>query len=256
VPGHCCNLGRETFLVPVVWDKGAWPVVAPGVGRILPVERAPRLPVYDPPSEPATDHFDGKRLGHAWVFVRTPREPFHWLDKRPGHLRLLLKKETLARKETGSPAFIGRRVQHASYAVRAKIELRPRAPHEAAGLAVRNGNHHLRVVKTRGARGEVVRVYAHRQDRDEVLAEAPAPPGACFLKIEARREAAYRFFVGAEPERWTPIGGAVDGRLLGHKAPGAQFTGATVGVYASSHGQPSTTTADYDHFEYQGERDD
>src|SRR5699024_2177834 len=31
--GYHYNLGRETFLVPVVWEEG-WPVFAPGVGRI------------------------------------------------------------------------------------------------------------------------------------------------------------------------------------------------------------------------------
>ncbi len=31
--GYHDNLGRETFLVPVVWEDG-WPVFAPGEGRV------------------------------------------------------------------------------------------------------------------------------------------------------------------------------------------------------------------------------
>ena len=31
--GNYYNLGRETFLVPVIWEEG-WPVVAPGSGKV------------------------------------------------------------------------------------------------------------------------------------------------------------------------------------------------------------------------------
>jgi alpha-N-arabinofuranosidase len=256
--GHCCSLGRETFLVPVTWDKpgakleGAegWPVVNPGVGRILAEERAPALPPWTPPSEPSCDHFDRKVLGPAWSFVRTPREPLHSLEARPGFLRLTLARYDL--DGAVAPAFVGRRVQHGSYSVRARLEFRPRGEREVAGLLVRNGRHHLRLVRARGAKGDVVQLVRHTTE-DQLLAEAPAPAGALHLKIEARGETDYTFWFAAEPEAWVPLGGRVDGRLLGHKAPGALFTGSLVGMYASAEGHASHTKADFDYFEYRSE---
>lgn len=261
VPGHCCNLGRETFLVPVRWDAGAWPVVNPGVGRVQPVERRPDLPYFDPPQPPACDHFDGRRLGLEWNFLRTPRTPFWSLDRRPGHLRLALKKDTLA--ERTNPAFVGRRVQHQSWSARTKLDLRTRTDGEAAGLVVRNGDQNLRLLKARRNGREVVQLHATARGKDSLLGEAPAPAGPLFLKVDCRRETTCRFFFANEAERWLPIGGEapadgrvdgrVDGRILGHGNPGAAFTGSYVGMYATSHGKGSTNVADFDFLEYRAE---
>jgi alpha-N-arabinofuranosidase len=250
--GFCCTLGRETFLVPVRWDAGGWPLVNPGVGRIRALEPRPELPPAPAPTEPACDHFDGERLGFAWNFVRTPAAPFWSLTKRPGHLQVSLKKETLG--EPANPAFVGRRLQHADFSVRTKLEFTPQAEHEAAGIAVRNGNNFLRVVKTRRGNAQVLRVVRHDAGKEQVLAEAAAPPGPLYLKLEARREIDYAVAFATSPERWTPLGGRIDARLLAHdKAPGGQFTGSYVGVYASSHGRPSGNTADFDYLEYKGD---
>ena len=59
--GHFYNLGRETFLAPVVWEEG-WPVVNPGVGVMQLTERAPALPAHRWPTLPACDHFDSPTL--------------------------------------------------------------------------------------------------------------------------------------------------------------------------------------------------
>jgi alpha-N-arabinofuranosidase len=251
VAGHCCNLGRETFLVPVRWDAGQWPIVNPGVGRVLATDRRPALPFFDPPTPPACDRFEARRLGFEWNFVRTPRTAFWSLDRRPGYLRLALKKETLA--EDTNPAFIGRRLQHADWTARTKLEFKPRADHEAAGLALRSGNNHLLFLKTRAGGREVLRIVSRAGQKVETLAEAPAPAGPLQLKVQCRREVDCAAFYTGAPEVWRPLGGRLDGRLLGHAAPGAQFTGAYVGMYATSQGHPSQNAADYDDFEYRAD---
>ncbi len=249
VDDYCCNLGRETFLTPVKWDSDGWPVVNPGVGRILTIERRPALPVFDVPVPTACDHFDGKRLDLQWNFIRTPHEIFWSMTKHRGYLRMDLKKETL--NDLANPAFIGRRIQDADFTVRTRMEFRPNGDTDVAGLALRNGNHHIRMVK--GSKGgvQVLSVISHGPGPEKILAEATVPPGGIFLKIEGHRETTFIFSYATEPEQWTVMKAKADGTILGHQsAPGGQFTGAYVGMYATSQGVASTATVDYDWFEY------
>jgi len=76
-------------------------------------------------------------------------------------------------------------------------------------------------------------------------------PGRLYLKVEARGQD-YGFYVATEPEAWRPVAERVDGRLLSTPVAGG-FTGAYIGVYASSNGEPSTNVADFDWFEYLGQ---
>jgi alpha-N-arabinofuranosidase len=242
--------GRETFLVPVSWPTGGWPVVNPGVGRIRAVEMSPKLPAFDPPSLPATDQFDGDKLAFAWNFLRTPRGPFWSLRQRPGFLRLSLKKETIT--EDANPAFIGRRIQHADFTVRTKLDFATKASGDFAGLALRNGKSVIRFGRARApapASGDVVMVAGG----STVDATPLRGPGSLYLKIECRRETECRFFHALTPDSWQELPTRTDTRALGHKAAGAQFTGAYVGLYATAAGQVSRNSADFDWFEYRAE---
>src|SRR4051794_2151987 len=86
------NLGRETFLAPVVWEDG-WPVIAPGVGRLEPSGPGPDLPPSPWPRPDPRDDFDAATPGPGWLMLRTPRQPWFSLTERPGHLRLRLRPE-------------------------------------------------------------------------------------------------------------------------------------------------------------------
>ena len=74
-------LGRETFLVPVVWEDG-WPVVSKGTGKVEWTYPSPGLPSWQPAGravndfkEPVVENFE-KELGFDWNFLGTPREEF------------------------------------------------------------------------------------------------------------------------------------------------------------------------------------
>jgi xylan 1,4-beta-xylosidase len=69
-----------------------------------------------------------------------------------------------------------------------------------------------------------------------------AGDGIVRLGVEARGQQ-YAFRLGDETVA------VVDGRVLSWRVAGG-FFGALVGVYATSNGAPSTTTADFDWFEY------
>lgn len=70
--GQHKNLGRETYICPVMWERD-WPVFSPGSGKIeweYPADGDPPWTEYAP--EAGTDHFEGETLGMQWNFWGTP----------------------------------------------------------------------------------------------------------------------------------------------------------------------------------------
>jgi xylan 1,4-beta-xylosidase len=257
--GYFYNLGRETFLVPVLWEEG-WPVVAAGGGRVEFVGRAPNLPEHRWPSPPVCDHFETRTLAPQWNFLRTPRDDFWSLSARPGYLRLRLRPECLM--DLANPSFVGRRQQHIRFAARAALEFKPRQDYECAGVVLlQNNDFHFRFVITGGEATSVRLVKRSAPNpvllgssipagTDVTLEELPVKGNRFYFKVEADGQA-YSFYIATEPEAWQPVAEGVDGRILSTPLAGG-FVGAYIGMYASSNGQPSTNTADFDWFEYIG----
>jgi alpha-N-arabinofuranosidase len=245
--GYFYNLGRETFLIPVRWEDG-WPIVSPGTGRVEFTYPAPDLPEQRWPVMVACDNFDRQTLALHWNFLRTPRDDFWSLSERPGYLRLRLRPQRLS--EQTNPSFVGRRQQHIHFAAQTAFEFTPQTEQECAGLAlVQNNDFHFCLVVTRG-NGPVVRLIKRAQGVEETLAEQPIGASRLYLKAEAH-EQAYSFYVAIEPDQWRPIAEEIDGRILSTPVAGG-FVGACLAMYASSNGQPSTNSADFDWFEYVG----
>ena len=106
------NMGRETHLVPVVWEPSIvkwqqvsetkwepleylFPVCAPETGK---VERNTPLPFSDKPqynNDGFNDNFDAIKLHPEWNFRRVPLDHTYSLTDNPGHLRLNLKPEVI-----------------------------------------------------------------------------------------------------------------------------------------------------------------
>jgi alpha-N-arabinofuranosidase len=83
-----------------------------------------------------------------------------------------------------------------------------------------------------------------------VLAAEPVADGPLYFKVEAYGQA-YSFYIATAPEAWRTVAAELDGRILSTPVAGG-FVGAYIGPYASSQGQPSTNSSDFDWFEYQG----
>jgi alpha-N-arabinofuranosidase len=248
--GYYYNLGRETFLVPVVWEEG-WPVVAPGVGKVRFDGPAPTLPQKTWSIESTCDNFDGDSLSYQWNFIRTPRQNFWSLHDRPGSLRLQLRPETIM--ERVNPSFVGRRQQHINFACSLAMEFTPENTDECAGLVLlQNENHQIRCVLNLNHDGDFyIRLIRRQAATDQVLYEYQIDQGRVYLKVESKRQD-YQFSAGKSYGEWTSLGGPVDGRVLSTPVAGG-FTGAYIGMYASSNGNSSDNAAYFDWFEYLGE---
>jgi len=245
--GYFYNLGRETFLAPLVWESD-WPIVAPHVGKILFDGTAPELPEYLWAEEPVRDDFDEDALGLKWNFIRTPRKDFWSLSERPGFLQLALRPETLM--EPVNPSFVGRRQQHINFEASTVLEFTPQTSNECAGIVLlQNHNFHMRCVVTLVEAGQpVVKLIRREAGTDILMAEKPVSAGQVYFKVEAIGQD-YHFYVAEDSAAWQSLGDPLDGRVLSTPVAGG-FTGAYLGMYASSNGKSSENTAAFDWFEY------
>ena len=247
--GYFYNLGRETFLTPVIWEEG-WPIVSPGIGKVQFAHERPDLPPHLWPAEPNRDEFDGDSLAFIWNFLRTPREDFWSLSERPGHLRLRLRPEKLS--EVVNPSFVGRRQQHINFEAVTKMKFTPENDSESAGMVLlQNNDYHFRLVCMVGD-GEtaVIKLIKRQAGIETVLGSQATTSSTLYLKATAQGQA-YSFHFSEAPDEWQAIAENVDGRILSTPVAGG-FIGAYVGMYASSNGRSSTNIADFDWFEYTG----
>lgn len=245
--GYYRNLGRETFLVPVVWEDG-WPIVSPGTGKVEWEYPKPKLPEHSVVPKTVRDDFNEPTLDFIWNGLRTFADPFFSLDERPGYLRLYLKEETLSELKT--PSFLGRRQQHHNFTATTCLEFTPHSEYEEAGLvALQSDKFHYRFVVSLESNNQVIKVVKVEHGNESVLASEPISAGPIYLEISAQGQA-YDFHFGFEPKQMKPLYQGANGRILSTDVAGG-FVGTYLGMYASSNGQKSKNRADFDWFSYE-----
>lgn len=245
--GRHSNLGRETFLAPVKWED-SWPVVAPGIGQLSDEGPAPDLHQTRWPRRAPRDNFDSDSLDMNWNFIRTPREAWWSLSERPGWFRMKLRPEVI--QDKANPSAIVRRQQHMSFIAETHLEFAPQAEGESAGMVVFfMRSHHFRFLVTGSCTGKtVIQVMRCNEGVEELVAEHPLDSTSIGLRVRAVGQD-YSFLYAAKPGDWKPLAENLDGRILSSFRPWG-FTGTMLGLYATSHGKPSTTIADFDWFDY------
>jgi len=243
------NMGRETFLAPLAWEEG-WPLVNPGKGIIEEVMRAPDLPEHRWPSASSCDHFDRFVLDSIWCFIRTPVSELYSLRERPGFLRLKSKPVRMT-EEGANPAFVGRRQQHASFAVRTALEWEPADKAEAGIVLLSSHAYHYRleIANSIAEEGPIIRLIRTEAGVETTMAQTPLPPGAgsrTYLKLEAYGQK-LNFSYGIESEQWNVLAEGIDGTIVSTDVAGG-FTGAMIGMFAVC--ESGRCAADFDYFEY------
>lgn len=236
--GYHYPLGRETFLVPVVFED-AWPVFMPGVGSVPGQVQVP----FASPRERGPGR-DGPTTGPIppadlrWTSLRGPASAFATPSGTGWRLRLT--PESLLDPVT--PAFLGVRQQHRDLDVRVPLRASLR-PGEETGLVVRQSEQdHVRLAVVGEPDGtRVVRAIHRRAGVESVLGEAAAGD---LIELGLRiRGQDYGLLVDG-----TGLA-SVDGRTLDSVATGG-FLGLWLGVYGTTNGGPSGTVVEVGPFEY------
>jgi len=247
------NLGRETFMVPVEWS-GTWPTVNPDglKGKVQATHKRPNLPTHEWPKDGVRDEFDTNDLNLNWNFIRTPKGNWWSIDAKKGKLKLKLIPNDITNLEL-NPAFIGRRQQHMNFTAVTKMDFKPAAANETAGLVIlRDNNYHFRLVSTKLDGKKVVQLIrrAAKDGDEKVIAQQALDASTVYMKIEAVGQA-YSFRYSMDGKDWKTLMADQDGTILSRTWAGG-YTGIYIGMYASSNGIESRNTASFDWFEYSG----
>lgn len=270
VNGYHKPLGRETFLVPVVWEDG-WPVFSPGTGK---VERGYPSPAFAGEGTRPVINTDTE-----WNYLGTPYEDFVRHEGETIVMRMLPQSlvpwefegegfdffghmQKIGKTKRCMP-FYGRRLHEANFTFEARMAV-PLHDKEAAGIAIMQNNaHQLRLEGIAAPDGQVrfqvVRVTYELRDGkmhyEEAAQGAINLPASGSYRLQMRGGGNhYDFSVCADGEAWETAALQVDGTHLGSEAAGG-FVGAYVGVFASGNGAESQNEAVFSHITLREEQD-
>ena len=277
--GHS-NMGRETHLIPVVWEpqivrwqqvneskwepvKYLFPVAAPETGK---VERINPLPFVDKKqyyNDGFYDSFDSEKLKSDWTFRRVPQPKTFSLTANEGHLRLYLKPETFQPRKRYSA--MGITQKESQFVWESKMKFSPKKNLEEAGISVYQKDvNYINLTVQKIEKKHYVKVsLKDKSDKISSLSDSgitsnpelkaykskalPNYKGEILLKIESKNEKYLFSFSLDGGVTYDKLAETPDNLLLG-----MMYTGANIGVYATSNGQKTQGYVDFEWVSYKG----
>ena len=246
--GYYRNLGRETYLVPFIWENG-WPVINPGKGIIESTVPTPNLPHSSVDVVPPREDFDCTELPMNYMYIRNPKEENYSLTARPGYLQLKLDADTISSQ--GRPSFVCRRQLSFDFMAKTAVSFEPKAENERAGLVLYQSQsyHYQFLIGKKGDKTTLSLIRTEKgQEETIVMAVLDSFYPEIILRI-SQEEQDLTFSYSTDDKIYRTLADHVDARILSTDVAGG-FVGTTIGVYATSNGIASNTTADFDYFLY------
>lgn len=249
--GYYRNLGRETFLVPVTWERG-WPVVNKGIGLLEATVKTPDLPPAPVEGISEREDFDCDRLPFHYVSLRNPKQENYSLTDRKGYLRLRLAPEKIT--ELASPTYVCVRQTGMSFVLETEMEFLPQSREEEAGIVILQSNEfHYRLISTIRDGIRVLQLIRCFKGEEEVLSQVQIEDisrkdSGIRLRITAEKQD-LRFAYSYDGKGYHIVKAGVDARILSTDVAGG-FVGNTMGLYCSSNGKESSNFADFDWLYY------
>lgn len=220
-----CALGRETFLVPVIWEDD-WPVFYAGEGKVplTPVqERREKIIAWK------------NQLDISCVMLRKqlPKTGYKLPDGRL-HLRCLPDQLNAS----GTPAYIGVRVEEYDFSMETVMEFTPKSGEEAGLVYYYNAEHYisLSVVEDEGVFCRIRRVV---KGKETILYQRTCTENRFLLHMKSRMGKMDCFVNG------TMCGEQISLEPMTTEEAGG-FVGCTMGVYAVTKNSASDTWAVFD----------
>ena len=272
IDGYYKNLGRETYICPMVWERG-WPVLSPQSGRIdFEYPADDKLPWTPYPKEMEFDDFDSEKLGFHWSFWGAPFQDF-W-KVADGKLSLQCLKHSMTddikpvsfgpktKVYDNCVSLVFRRQRHVNFEASCQMTFTPNGE-EAAGLVIMQAsNHQFRVEKAAKDGAEVIRLVQvttefnvppyfpgfKAETTSVVLNEVVWDKGDAVIVLKAYGQD-YNFYIGTSKEEVAPLYEHADGRLINPERVGC-MVGTMVGMFATGNGVDSDNAATFDWFEY------
>lgn len=240
-------MGRETFLAPVRWDKGEWPVVN-GDGTLQIDMKCPTLPLVAMPQDPEQEEFDKPSMPLGWHYLCNPDMSRYSLTERKGWLRL--KPSSIPLDATDSPTFVCRRQTELNFSATAAFDLSHLTEGMTAGITAYAAplNHYDVVAERRN--GHIflksnVRIgqTAHSEQEMELKGTL------AYLRITSDKD--FYYLLASNDNRNFTLLAKMEYRYLSTETIGG-FTGVMLGVFAQSLNDGNKGYVDVDWFNYKG----
>lgn len=270
VDGNHKNLGRETFICPVVWER-EWPLFSPATGKIeneyeMPESLQPVL--YEKVRE--REEFDENQLPMHMVFWGTPLDDFWKIEDSKLKLRCIrqrLDDELQPMKMDGNlkydryTAFVGRRQCAVNVMVTARMRFIAKNNESAGIAAVQAMNHQLHVERALEDGKQVLKAVVTTAEYDrppyfpgfegqtnrQIIASVPWEQEEIILQIEMKGE---DFVIRyGEKEGTLQMLCKMDGSVINPEKVGC-MCGTLLGMYATGNGEDSENIAEFDWFSY------
>ena len=219
------NLGRETFIANVAWEDD-WPVINPGVGRLLATGTIDLAPV--PVHQPATTISFDQPLDSRLLFLRNPITANY---RYPGNHTVQLTPTTVDLGAAASPTFIGVRQSSMTMLFRAEFSTLPATANQVGITVFQTDQYYIKFFVTTEAGQSSLKVIQAAGGEETTIGSWPVHTAIrtlCFRQNGQTLSCGYRNT--ADPAyHWLDI--AVDTRSLSTEIAGG-FTGCVNAVFA------------------------
>ena len=214
-------LGRETFMTPVTWEEGGWPVVEGGA--ISTEMNVPTLPQQAAAASNNTLDFSKmSSFGPEWVHIRNPfAENYVFTGEA-----LQLRSGKSLDERSVSPTFIGRRQEDIFFRASTCVEVGRKASAEAGLSVYMDADAHYDVfLKRDGVLAFRVRLGELSKTEEFKIAKGPV-----FLQVEGD-ENLYKFSWSADGQTWHQVG-QMNAKYISTESTGG-FTGIILGLFST-----------------------
>lgn len=227
------NLGRETFLAPVIWTKEGWPVV--GDSGLIDVEMEGALPGENPlPIERNfKDDFSRSELSLHYNFLRNPYLENYRIN--PMERKLVLQGTSVTLNDIDSPTWIGIRQKGFETVSTVKVSLMEQIQGMRVGLsAFYNNSYHYEIYVTRELEQYKVCLAKHIHDIFAVTAGVEiCDCKDVVLKIVSNKTY-YRFYYSLDGDTFRELGTGLTVGLCTESTRTMTFTGTYIAMFAEN----------------------
>ena len=219
--GNYHLLGRETFMTPVEWAEGGWPVVAGGA--ISTEMNVPTLPqTAAAASNPSVDFSSVTSFGPEWVHIRNPfTENYIFSDGA-----LQLRAGAPLDERTVSPTFVGRRQEDIFFRAETSVSVGRKVSAEAGLSVYMDADAHYDIFLKRDG----VLAFRVRLGELSYTQEFKVSKGQLHLRVEGD-DNLYRFSWSADAQTWHQVG-QMNAKYISTESTGG-FTGIILGLFSA-----------------------
>lgn len=271
-----CLLGRETFLVPLLWEDG-WPIINPGVGLLeqnisipnnknIHLESVSEESMYheeivDSNHEPyentppthtnesnstykdMKENFCYKELPPYFMYLRNPKKVYYEIGRKEG-LRLYASSVKLNADD--SPTAIFLRQTDINYTLDMNVNATLTNESSEAGILLMQSNHYHYRFCFRKSTLPTITLIACEAGNEKIVIEKILPRIPQYLRV-IEKGLHLSFLYSYNDENYEKLISNVDASLLSTERAGG-FVGTCLGLYAYT---PSTNFGeDYADFSY------